>query len=64
MQITRTMSISEVQQMMGDATRDEATVMIEFLLVGDYTDTDQISEREWLEMCDYAAEAVAARSAD
>ncbi len=33
-------------------------VMVEFMLVGDYDDTDQISECEWLELCEYAAEAV------
>lgn len=43
MEISRNMPITAVMEMMGtEASREEAAAMIEFLIVGDYTDTDQI----------------------
>lgn len=60
MQIERNMDVNGVMTRMGDcATREEAVAMVEFLIVGDYTDTDQIPEAEWLSLCELAAEGVA-----
>lgn len=60
MQITNTMDVNAVMEMMGtEATHEEAAAMVEFLIVGDYTDTDQIGSDEWLELCAYAADGVA-----
>lgn len=60
MKIHAYMNVSEVQERMGaEATHEEAEAMVEFLLVGDYTDTDQIGEAEWLSLCEMAAEGVA-----
>ena len=60
MQIARNMNVHQVQEMMGtEATHEEAVAMVEFLIVGDYTDTDKIGGDEWLELCDFAADGVA-----
>ena len=60
MKIERHMDVNAVAERMGsDATREEAVAMVEFLLVGDYTDTEQIPEAEWLELCGLAADGVA-----
>lgn len=60
MKIERFMDIAAVAERMGtEATREEAIAMIGFLLVGDYTDTEQIPEGEWLELCEMAAAGVA-----
>jgi hypothetical protein len=59
MKIERSMDVNAVMERMGaQASYEEALVMVEFLLVGDYTDTDQISESEWLELCEMAVEGV------
>lgn len=60
MKISSTMDLGAVQERMGsEATRDEAAAMVEFLLHSDYTDTEQVPESEWLELCGLAAEGVA-----
>jgi hypothetical protein len=60
MKIHAQMSLGQVAEMMGaDATETEAEMMVEFLLVGDCKDTDEISEAEWLELCGHVAEGVA-----
>lgn len=60
MKIDAQMSRSKVTEMMGaEATEAEAETMVEFLMTGEWTDTDQISEAEWLELCGLAAEGVA-----
>lgn len=59
MKIERFMNISAVAERMGaEATREEAITMIDFLLVGDYVDTEQTPEGEWLELCEMAAKGV------
>jgi hypothetical protein len=60
MQISGNMNVHQVQEMMGtEATHEEALAMVEFLIVGDYTDTDQIGSDEWLGLCAFAADGVA-----
>lgn len=60
MKIDAHMSCSKVTEMMGaEATEAEAEAMVEFLMTGEWTDTDQISEAEWLGLCGLAAEGVA-----
>jgi hypothetical protein len=60
MKIYAQMELGQIAEMMGaDATETEAQAMVEFLLVGDYADTDEISETEWLELCGLAAQGVA-----
>lgn len=60
MKIHAQMNLGQVAEMMGSvATEAEAEAMVEMLLVGDYSDTDEIGEAEWLELCGMAAEGVA-----
>ena len=59
MQINRHMNIGQLQERMGaEATHEEAATMVEFLIVSDYEDTDQIGEAEWNELLEMACEAV------
>jgi len=63
MKIDPYMNTHTVQEMMGsEASFEDALVMIDFLMVGDYTDTNQIGENEWLELCSFAHEANAPRN--
>lgn len=60
MKIERTMDLDALAERMGrDATREEAGVMADFLLVGDYTDTEDIPEAEWLELLEHVAAGLA-----
>ena len=59
MKIEASLEVTAVMERMGtEATREEAVAMIEFLLVGDYENTEDIPEGEWLELCEIAAEGV------
>jgi hypothetical protein len=63
LKIERAMDVHAVMERMGNqATYPEAVAMIEFLLVGDYTHTDEIPECEWLELCAMSVEGVARNS--
>ena len=56
MKIEPTMCLDALAERMGDATRAEALAMREFLLAGDYVNTNDIPESEWLELCTLASE--------
>lgn len=60
MKIDQTMSVYAVLERMGaEATQAEAETMVEFLLAGDYADTNEIPESEWLELVGMAVQGVA-----
>ena len=60
MKIDRNIDIYRLRAMLGtEATQAEADAMAEFLLVGDYADTNEIPESEWLELADMAVQGVA-----
>lgn len=59
MKIETNMDVNAVMVRMGaEATREEALAMVEFLLVGDYENTEDIHDGEWLDLCEMAAEGV------
>ncbi len=64
MQITTALNLSQLADSMGSAaTRDDAAVMLELLIAGGVTDTNEIGEGEWLDLCERAVEG-AARNAE
>jgi hypothetical protein len=60
MKIATTTNLSELADSMGSAaTLDDAAVMLEFLIADDITDTSEVGEAEWLDLCERAVESVA-----
>ena len=60
MQITATTNLSELADSMGSAaTREDAAVMLDLLIAGGVTDTSEIGESEWLDLCERAVDGVA-----
>jgi hypothetical protein len=55
MQITKTTPLSAIAERMGDvATTDDARAMLDELLAAGVTDTDDVSEADWLAIMDRA----------
>lgn len=58
MKIHAHMNLSQLSELMGtEATLEEAAIMCEFLLVGEYADTSEIDDNEWLSLLDKVGEA-------
>lgn len=58
MKIDAYMDLDQLAERMGaEATHEDAATMCEFLLVGDYADTQEIAEAEWLDLLNKVEEA-------